>query len=218
MALPRKIDSLNLKRLKQVLSYDPETGHFSWRIRTSPMCKVGGRAGKRTTAGYRRIAIDRVSYTESQLAWLYHYGSPPPGLLDHKNGDRSDNRISNLRLATHSENSRNIGPRRTGSTGLKGASRFNNPTNKAKFRSSITVNGKRIFLGLFMTAEEAHEAYCRKAAELHGEFAKTTDLKTLAQLIAEHRARNGIKRPSDRRGVPPANRRVQSLIARRTKP
>jgi hypothetical protein len=65
------------------------------------------------------------------------------------------------------------GSRRNNSVGLKGASRFYNPGNRARWRSTITVNRKRIFLGLFHTAEEAHEAYCKKAAELHGEFART---------------------------------------------
>jgi hypothetical protein len=168
---PRNIDGLSLERLREVLTYNPETGVFMWRFRTSPMCKLDQPAGMIKMCGYRRITIDGRSYLASHLAWLHHYGEPPAATVDHRNRDRTDDRIENLRLATHSEQCRN---RETavGTTGLKGVSRFNKPDQHAKFRSTISVNGKRIFLGLFMTAEEAHAAYCR-ASEMHGEFAHT---------------------------------------------
>ncbi len=133
------------------------------------MCKFGGSAGV-IKGKYRRIAIDGRSYTASHLAWFHYHGTRPVALIDHKNGDGRDNRIENLRQATYSQNSQNIGVRRNSSTGLKGAQRFNRRHCRYRFRSTITANGKRIFLGLFHTAEEAHAAYCAKAAELHGEF------------------------------------------------
>jgi len=166
----RNIEGLSIERLREVLSYNPETGELTWRKRLGPTCKLRGPAGCVKKNGYRKITIDGVSYTGSHLAWFHFYGEPPLALLDHKNGRRSDDRIENLRPATHSENARNIGVRANNPSGLKGASKFYNRYNRAKFRSSITVNKKRIFLGLFMTAEEAHEAYCRAAREMHGEF------------------------------------------------
>ena len=165
----RNIADLSLERLREVLSYDPVTGRLAWRLRLGPMCKFGGSAGV-MKGNYRRIAIDGRSYTASHLAWFHYYGVRPAALIDHRNGNASDNRIENLREATYSQNSQNIGVRRNSSTGLKGAQRFNRPGQRARFRSTITVNRKRIFLGLFHTAEEAHAAYCAKAAELHGEF------------------------------------------------
>lgn len=169
----RNINELSLDRLREVLDYDPATGALTWRVRLGPMCKFESYAGS-PKAGYRKISIDGRNYTASHLAWFHFYGKPPLGFLDHKNGDRGDDRIENLREATAAQNSQNIGCRANSSTGLKGASRFNSPRNNKKFRSTITVNGKRIHLGQFDTAEEAHAAYCAKAAELHGEFANTS--------------------------------------------
>ena len=96
---------------------------------------------------------------------------PPDGLeVDHINGDGLDNRRENLRLATHAENSRNLRMPSTNSSGLKGAS-----WHKAaqKWRSRIIINGQDIHLGLFLTAEAAHAAYCVASAKYHGEFGKT---------------------------------------------
>ena len=172
--LERNIKKLSLSRLREVMDYDPATGALTWRIRLSPNCKLGEPAGaisKKT--GYRKIRLDGVYYTASHLAWFHFYGVPPMGLIDHKSTDKTDDRIENLREATYTQNSQNIGPRANNSAGLKGASRYDRPYNKAKWRSTITVNKKRIFLGLFHTAEEAHEAYCEAAKKYHGEFART---------------------------------------------
>lgn len=171
--LKRNIQELTLERLREVLDYDPLTGALTWRIRLSPKCRMGEPAGQIGVGGYRKTRIDGTYHTSSHLAWFHFYGIPPMGLLDHENRDKSDDRIENLREATHSQNSQNIGCRANSSTGLKGASRFNSPRNAKKFRSTITVDGKRIHLGQFDTAQEAHEAYCKAAKELHGEFART---------------------------------------------
>lgn len=172
--LKRNITDLSLERLREVLDYDPKTGALTWRFRTSPKCRLDEPAGAVGSHGYRKIRLDDRYYTASHLAWFHFYGMPPVGLIDHASGDKTDDRIENLRLATPSQNAQNIGVRRSSSTGLKGAARFNSPRNSKKFRSTITINKKRIHLGQFDTAEEAHEAYCKAAKELHGEFARTS--------------------------------------------
>jgi hypothetical protein len=175
MALKRNIGNLDLDRLQEVLNYDPETGWFTWRVKRPYGRKPGDRAGSVTVQGYRRINIDGRSYTASHLAWFYFYGEMPEDgeVIDYKNLDKDDNRIENLRIATYSENSRNIARRCNNSTGFKGVSVFNSERNLKKFRSTITVDGKRIHLGQFATPEEAFEAYRKKTEELHGEFART---------------------------------------------
>jgi hypothetical protein len=85
---------------------------------------------------------------------------------DHANRDTLDNRDSNLRVATRSENNRNS-IRRAG-PGLKGAIR-----NGPYFKGAIWIEGKQIYLGSFRTAEAAHAAYCFAARRFHGEFART---------------------------------------------
>jgi hypothetical protein len=97
----RNISELSLERLREVLDYDPETGWLIWRVRLSPRGGPGERAGC-VKGGYRRIAIDGRSYTASHLAWFHFHGEPPEDLVDHENLDKDDNRIKNLRDATHS--------------------------------------------------------------------------------------------------------------------
>lgn len=170
-ALKRNIDELSLDRLREVLDYDPKTGALTWRVRLGPMCKFGQTAGV-IKGGYRRIAIDGRSYTASHLAWFHFYGIPPIGLVDHKNGDKTDQSIENLRPATHSQNSMNQGRNKNNTTGFKGVAVFNKPGEPTRFRASIRANRKRIFLGIFDTPEEAYEVYCNAAKEHHGEFAR----------------------------------------------
>jgi hypothetical protein len=170
--LIKKLAALDIDRLHEVLDYDPETGVLSWRVMLSPRCKIGKPAGKTSLLGYRKISIDRVEYPAHHLAWFHFYEEPAEQELDFKNLDKTDLRIENLRLATRSQNACNkrMSPHNT--TGLKGAYRFNSDRNLKKYRSSIRVDGKKVHLGQFATPEEAHEAYCKMAKELYGEFAR----------------------------------------------
>lgn len=100
----------------------------------------------------------------------------PAGMqVDHINGDGLDNRRSNLRAATPSQNSQNIGKRRTNTSGYKGVSRLSNsPKWRAQIRSadkSQGCNGK-VYLGVFDTPEQAYAAYCEANKRLHGEYGK----------------------------------------------
>jgi hypothetical protein len=174
LKVKRNIAKLSLARLRETLNYDPATGALTWRIRTSPMCKLGQLAGTISkTHGYRKIRLDDVYYTASHLAWFHFYGIPPVGLLDHKNGNRADDRIENLREATHSQNSMNMGRNGSNTTGFKGVAVFNQPGKPTRYRALTRANGKRHFLGTFDTPEEAHEAYCKAVKLLHGAFART---------------------------------------------
>jgi HNH endonuclease len=114
--------------------------------------------------GYIRIKVDGHLYMAHRLAWLYVNGSFPPHRIDHKNGIRDDNRIRNLREATHAEDSWNRKPRRAG--GLKGCHFCH-----GKWQARIQYHGKRIHLGSFNTEKEAHVAYWKAARKLHGKFA-----------------------------------------------
>lgn len=155
------------EELKQQLEYNPNTGIFTWAIR-KPKVKFGAVAGRTKPKGYVEIRVNLVSYQAHRLAWLYVHGEWPDGLIDHINRDPADNRIANLRVATHQQNFRNVAASSRSSTGVKGVS----PHSKSgKYRATIRVDGKRLWLGLFDTITEAGEAY-REAAEVHhGDFA-----------------------------------------------
>lgn len=158
---------LTAKRLREVLRYNRRTGIFTW-IKQSGNAGNGRKAvvGSLRKNGYREITIDRVKYQASNLAWLYVYGRWPR-MIDHKNRKPDDNRIANLRLATRRQNMQNKKMRRDNSAGFKGVSTRSN----GRSRAVITVNGKRIHLGYFSTAEEAHAAYRRAAWKHFGKYA-----------------------------------------------
>lgn len=156
-------------RLKEVINYDPETGIFTWKVSFGTgSAHVGGVAGS-VQRGYRSIKIDRKAYRAANLAWLYMTGEFPPRLVDHKNTIRDDNKFANLRLATNSENQFNLNKMSHNTSGFKGVHRLKDT---GRWQARICANYKRRVLGCFDTPQEAHEAYCKAAAELHGEFAR----------------------------------------------
>lgn len=158
--------TLTAERLRELLDYDPETGVFRWKVRTSNRIKVGDVAGcARINREYVKIKIvgHKIGFYAHRLAWLYVYGEWPSGDVDHINGKKGDNSISNLRLADRSKNMQNLKiANKNSRTGLLGVH-----IDKKKFGASITLNYKRIYIGNFDTAEEAHQAYLEAKRRLH---------------------------------------------------
>jgi HNH endonuclease len=162
---------LTADRLRQLLSYDPETGIFRWRVQPNSRVPVGAVAGCVESSGYRRIRIDGRLYLAHRLAWLYVHGECPAGEIDHINGVKDDNRIVNLRPATDAQNRWNIDRHKNNKSGFKGVARDSRRLARP-WKAGITVNGRRIRLGQFRTAEEASAAYEAAAREHHGPFAR----------------------------------------------
>jgi hypothetical protein len=171
MAPNRRISPLTHERLLSVLHYDPDTGRFTWLASLAHRVKVGDEAGSNHGSGYFEIGIDNVRYLAHRLAWFYMSGEWPSAQIDHRDLDRSNTRWNNLRLATHGQNVHNSGPRKHNSHGFKGVTFY--PSKKTKWHARIMFQRKLYLLGFFNTPEEAHAAYAKKAAELHGEFART---------------------------------------------
>lgn len=157
-------------KLKERLNYDPSTGIFTWISKTSQMSRItiGSVAGSLNNKGYWKIFVAGKTYSAHHLAWLYIYGKWPENYTDHINRSRADNRISNLREATYAQNQQNKQKSYYNTSGYKGV--FWVPS-CGNWRARIRLNGKRMSLGSFVTAEEAHAAYCAAANDLHGEFA-----------------------------------------------
>lgn len=170
--------SITAKYLRQRLHYDPSTGVFTWlalpgtdRWTVARNAQWTGReAGSIDTHGHVQIEIDGVAYAAHRLAWLYQTGSFPAPDIDHADTDGRNNRWSNLRLATQSQNSANARTSRRNSLGLKGVSRHSQLPHK--WRARIMVNYRSIFLGSFNSPEEAAAAYANAAKQYFGEFGR----------------------------------------------
>lgn len=141
-----------LEQLQAVLKYQPTTGNLIWlQDRAKRKVKAGEVAGCIGNSGYRIVSVNNETYRAHRLAYyLYHGKDVEPGkVIDHKNGDRDDNRIKNLQEITQSENLRKA-------EGIKG---YDYHKGKQMWRARISIEGKQKFLGYFNTEEEARAAY-----------------------------------------------------------
>lgn len=169
---PRKVQ-LTQEKLMQFVTYEPETGFFRWKVGVNYSIKPGDRAGafdKRS--GYRRISIDGERCLEHRLAWLYVNGEHPIGYLDHINGDRTDNRITNLRPANKIQNGWNRTNNVNNSTGQRGVYQVKagRKKNLVRFVAVVNVGSRRVTLGQYETRAEAVAAYKAAAKLIHGQF------------------------------------------------
>jgi len=156
---------LTQERLKELLSYNSETGIFINLTQRARCVKKGCATGNKYSNGYIYIELDSCRYLAHRLAWLYIYGSFPEKYIDHINGNKCDNRVANLRLATEQENQHNQScPQTNNKSGFRGVSWHKWGQ---KWIAQISLNGKTKYIGLFNTAEEAYEAYLKAKRELH---------------------------------------------------
>lgn len=156
---------LTRKRLREVLEYNPDTGVFTRLVGKFR----GRRAGFVSGHGHIQISIDNRLYLAHRLAWLYVCGKWPPAGIDHIDNNKQNNAISNLRLATQSQNGANRCAPKTNRSGFKGV-HWSNHTRK--WRAQITVRGRGQNLGDFETPEEAHLAYVEAAKSSFGEYSR----------------------------------------------
>ncbi len=159
---------LTASRLKELFSYDPETGIFTHKLNKSHNAIAGQQAGGVNNQGYWTISVDNKRYLAHRLAWLYMTGSWPELLIDHINGNRIDNRFCNLREANKSENGCNKGPRSDNKSGIKNVMW---QKHQGGWYIQLKIYGCKYFYGYFkdlelaaLVAEEARE-------KIHGVFA-----------------------------------------------
>jgi hypothetical protein len=168
--MPIKINPVpDVELLKMHLNYNPDTGVF--------LAKTGGRAGWKigepvgfNDRGYLRIHINKKYHAAHRLAWVMTHGFlSDEDQIDHIDGNRSNNSISNLRIASHGANCQNVGIPRHNTSGIKGV---HWAASNKKWRAQIKLHGKRYFLGDFNSKEEAAKAYEAASLQMHGEFSR----------------------------------------------
>lgn len=154
----------NILEAKEILEYDPMTGLVKWKD-SSKKKFAGWFPGYEKHLGYKEIYVGKTKVLVHRLAWAFVYGEHPKGLIDHINGNSSDNRISNLRCVTDLENNQNISKaKKTSKSGVRGV-HFSSRINR--WIAQITVNRKCSHLGCFKTVEDATKTYLKAKKEFH---------------------------------------------------
>jgi len=160
---------LDQQRARELLDYNSETGHLTWRVSRGGAARVGAVAGGVGNDGYWRVAIDGKRFPAAhRVIWLIVYGRWPANELDHVNGDRTDNRLCNLREATRHQQMGNSKSRRNSRSGIKGVCWCKRTQ---QWRADIEVNGRHYFLGYFDRLDDAATAYQKSAVDCFGAFA-----------------------------------------------
>lgn len=150
---------LTQERLKEVLSYNPETGNFSWR----PGHKLFGyRAGTTLQAGYTQISIDGKFYRASRLAWFYMTGKWPEFEVDHIDRNPANDKWDNLREVTGTQNKENTSAHVDSKSKVKGVSW---DAKRQKWIAQICSDGRNRNLGRYERIEDAIAAYEKAAQE-----------------------------------------------------
>ena len=170
---------MDIETLRARLRYDSEVGSLCWVERPITNSAIhswnakfaGTSAGRIDRHGrlyirYTDPVIGPRSYQAHRLIWMHYYGVVPAYQIDHIDGNPLNNRITNLREATHAQNQQNRGPHKGSESGFKGVARH-----RAKWSARIYCDGKYYCLGSYETPEAASAVYEAKARELHGEFA-----------------------------------------------
>lgn len=165
-----KFCGLSLKDFKEHLEYDRKNGVF-YRKKSNNQNKVGDIVGNKRKNGYVIAKIKGHNILVHRLVWLFEHGEWPNELLDHIDGDKSNNKINNLRPATYTQNKLNSKTSKNNKIGLKGVQLHQK---SGKYRARIFHNKRHVSLGLYNTPEEAHAAYVAKAKELHQEFMRAS--------------------------------------------
>lgn len=147
--------------LKKFLRYNSRTGVFKNRVQRGTRGAPGAVAGSIAKSGYVELQLLGKRYYAHRLAWFYVHGVWPTQ-VDHRNGVRSDNKLTNLRSADALCNAQNLARRDQNTSGFTGASKMRN-----KWRAQIKVANKQHFLGAFDTPEDAHAAYIKAKREFH---------------------------------------------------
>lgn len=180
-------NDLTAEFIRQILDYDPETGVLTWKPRVPDMFTDGGhsaehtcslwnskhagkKAGKKHKEGYIEIWVNRVPYKAHRLAWVWMTGEWPVEQVDHENLDRSHNKWTNLRDATHGENMRNVRTKEGSTSGHKNVTWSKS---HRKWVVRVTFDGERNKVFEAADLELAALVASEVIDKYHGKFARS---------------------------------------------
>jgi len=163
----RNDESIPAGRVAELFAYDAESGALSWKLDRGK-AKAGAKAGYVSKLGYVCVGIEGRNYFAHRLAWAATHGRWPNGQIDHINGNKSDNRLCNLREADAAQNQQNIRTakrRKAGNdSGFLGVFKHKR---SSRWQAQIAHKGKTIYLGMHDTPEMAHSAYLAAKRQIH---------------------------------------------------
>ena len=155
------------ERFNQAFEY--RDGKLYWKVSNSNAITIGQEAGTGYARGYRRVYFDGKTWGTHRIIWVMHNGEIAKGIqIDHINGDATDNRIENLRLATNTQNCQNRKGRIT-NTGIRNVSYV---AKEKKYKVAIQSGGKRIYCGRFDDLKLAELVAIEARDKYHGNFAR----------------------------------------------
>ena len=156
---------LTAEYVRGLFNYCESTGTIS-RKKTRGGIEAGRPAGYIDAGGYRSMSVKNKNYFAHRIIWLFVYGEFPSGEIDHIDGDKLNNRLSNLRNVTHQTNVENVRAARSHnkSSGVLGVTWA---PHARKWYARMTVKGKVVYLGYHETKEAAHSAYLKAKRDLH---------------------------------------------------
>lgn len=155
---------ITANRVRELLDYDPLTGVFVWKVHKGGGAPSNGDpAGSRMSSGQINLGIDGTRYLAHRIAWLHYYGVWPTKIIDHINGDNSDNRIANLREASHVVNGLNAKRKKNATTKYCGVDFHKR---RQQWRSRLSGN----HLGWFPNEEQAYAAYLAQLRKISSRY------------------------------------------------
>lgn len=156
--------NLCVQTVREMFDYDQDIGVMTRKIKTGRNTRAGQQVGSKDMHGYKTVRIGPTSFKLHRLCWFYVHGHWPAGDIDHLNGDRSDNRFTNLRDVPRCVNLQNqrVATSQNKSTGVLGVY-----PSKKRFTAALSIDGRKKSLGTFDTVDLAHAAYLNAKRVFH---------------------------------------------------